>query len=152
MTKNLRELEQLQQQLEYQKQDLRVFIADVLPIENRSEEDMKARMEEVENLVNTYGGVVILSHIQKRGTPDYNSYIGEGKLDEIIEQMKEQNANLLILGNILKPHQIYKINEKLKNIGAKAWDRVDLILKIFEKNAKTHESKLQIELASIKHM
>jgi GTP-binding protein HflX len=47
---------------------------------------------------------------------------------------------------------MYNINEKLKVIGAKAWDRVDLILKIFEKNAKTTESKLQIELASIKHM
>jgi GTP-binding protein HflX len=66
--------------------------------------------------------------------------------------MEESGAKLLILGNILKPIQMYNINEKLKVIGAKAWDRVDLILKIFEKNAKTTESKLQIELASIKHM
>jgi len=58
----------------------------------------------------------------------------------------------LILGNILKAHQIYKINEKLRPIGAKAWDRVDLILKIFERNALSKEAKLQIELAAIKHM
>jgi len=58
----------------------------------------------------------------------------------------------LILGNILKAHQIYKINEKLRSIGAKAWDRVDLILKIFERNAQSAEAKLQIELAAIKHM
>ncbi|MGE4444461.1 MAG: GTPase HflX [Candidatus Altimarinota bacterium] len=152
MTKSLRELEQFQQNIEYQNGELRVFIADVLALENRNEEDMKARMEEVENLVNTYGGVVILQHIQKRGTPDYKNYIGGGKLDEIMAEMQEQNANLLILGNILKPIQIYNINEKLKPIGAKAWDRIDLILKIFEKNAKTMESRLQIELASIKHM
>lgn len=152
MSKNLRELEQIQQNLEYQNENLKVFIADVLPFEIRGEKDMQDRLLEVENLVNTYGGVVILKHIQKRWVPDYGTYIGSGKLDEIIEQMEESGAKLLILGNILKPIQMYNINEKLKEIWAKAWDRVDLILKIFEKNAKTTESKLQIELASIKHM
>jgi GTP-binding protein HflX len=66
--------------------------------------------------------------------------------------MQLQQANLLIIGNILKPHQIFKINEILKPFGMVAWDRVDLILKIFQRNAKTTESKLQIELAAIKHM
>ncbi len=150
--KTLRELEQFQENLEYQNQDLRVFIADVLSIENRNSQDMEDRMHEVENLVNTYWWVVILEHIQKRWAPDYKSYIWAWKLEEIIEEMKEQKANLLILWNILKPIQIYNINELLKPIWAKAWDRVDLILKIFEKNAKTMESKLQIELALIKHM
>lgn len=152
MSKNLRELEQIQQNLEYQNETLKVFIADVLPFEIRGEKDMQERLLEVENLVNTYGWVVILKHIQKRGIPDYGTYIGSGKLEEIMQQMEESWAKLLILGNILKPIQMYNINEKLKEIGAKAWDRVDLILKIFEKNAKTTESKLQIELASIKHM
>lgn len=152
MSKNLRELEQIQAHLEYQKETLKVFIADILPIDQRSEIDMQVRMEEVENLVNTYGWVVILKHIQKRGTPDYKNYIWSGKLDEIMAEMKESWAHLLILGNILKPLQMYNINQKLQAIWAKAWDRVDLILKIFEKNAKTEESRLQIELASIKHM
>jgi GTP-binding protein HflX len=67
-------------------------------------------------------------------------------------EMHLQGANLLVLGNILKPHQMYNLNEKLKSIGAVAWDRVDLILKIFGKNAITEETKLQIELAAIKHM
>jgi GTP-binding protein HflX len=40
----------------------------------------------------------------------------------------------------------------LRTIGAIAWDRVDLILKIFERHATTTESKLEIELAAIKHM
>jgi len=102
--------------------------------------------------VTTYGWTVILEHIQKRWIPDYNTYIGWGKLEEIMHEMQLQDANLLVLGNILKPQQIHKINEKLKTIGAVAWDRVDLILKIFEKNAKTEETKLQIELAAIKHM
>ncbi|MCH2188475.1 GTPase HflX [Candidatus Gracilibacteria bacterium] len=147
-----RELEQKQQNLEYQNGELRVFVADILPREFHLREQMEDRMRELENLVNTYGGIVILEHIQNKSVPDYNTFIGEGRLDEIIEQMKLEKANVLILGNILKASQIYKINEKLKPIGAKAWDRVDLILKIFERHAQSKEAKLQIELASIKHM
>lgn len=91
-----RELEQQQSRLEYQNETLKVFIVDVLPSECCKRENMEDRMKEMENLVHTYGGVVIVEHIQKRGTPDYTTYIGSGKLDEIMEQMKEYGANLLI--------------------------------------------------------
>jgi len=150
--KSDRELEQIQERLEYQEDNLRVFVADILPKDLEIRENMEDRMIELENLVNTYGWVVIVKHIQNKAVADYNTFIGEWRLDEIIEQMQEQEANILILGNILKPRQIYTINEKLKPIWAKAWDRVDLILKIFERNAFSREAKLQIELASIKHM
>lgn len=50
-----RELEQIQSNLEHQKSVLKVFIADVLPLENRNEEMMNDRLVELENLVNTYG-------------------------------------------------------------------------------------------------
>ncbi|MDD2871547.1 MAG: GTPase HflX [Candidatus Gracilibacteria bacterium] len=150
--KSERELEQLQQNIEYSEQKLRVFVADILPADLEIRQNMEDRMIELENLVNTYGGVVIVKHIQNKSVPDYNTFIGEGRLEEIMEEMKREEANILILGNILKPRQIYTLNEKLKVIGAKAWDRVDLILKIFERNAFSKEAKLQIELAAIKHM
>jgi len=150
--KSERELEQIQQNLEYQSDELRVFVADILPKELEIRKTMEDRMLELENLVNTYGWVVIVKHIQNKSVADYNTFIWEGRLDEIIEQMQEEKANILILWNILKPRQIYTINEKLKPIWAKAWDRIDLILKIFERNAFSKEAKLQIELASIKHM
>jgi hypothetical protein len=54
MTKNLRELEQLQENLEYQNNELRVFIADIIP-RNVKSEDYDYRMIELENLVTTYG-------------------------------------------------------------------------------------------------
>ncbi len=59
-----------------------------------------------------------------------------------------------MIGNILKPAQIYRVNEELRKKKSKmqAWDRVDLILKIFSLHANSPESRLQIELASIKHM
>ncbi|MDD5213386.1 MAG: 50S ribosome-binding GTPase [Candidatus Gracilibacteria bacterium] len=130
---------------------LKVFIADVAPTCCRGE-DLEDRLLELENLVNTYGGIVILKKVQKRGIPDYNTYIGSGKIDEIIEEMKSEGASVLIMGNILKPLQIYNLNEKLREHKITAWDRIDLILKIFERHANSPEAKLQIELASIKHM
>jgi len=47
---------------------------------------------------------------------------------------------------------LYNLNEYFKDIKLEVWDRIDLILKIFAQHAKTPEAKLQIELASIKHM
>ena len=151
MNQSLRDLEQIQQNLEYSQTDIRVFIAEILPIKS-DEQELELKLLETQNLVNTYWGLVIISHIQKKWIPDYKTYIWSWKLDDIIQEMQDKKANLLIIWNILKPIQLYNINEKLKKIWAKAWDRIDLILKIFEKNAKTTESRLQIELASIKHM
>ena len=147
-----RELEQFQNKIEYAEWELRVFIADILPKDFVIRTTMEDRMIELENLVNTYGWVVIVKHIQNKSIPDYNTFIWEGRLEEIMKEMQERNANVLILWNALKPRQIYTINEKLREIWAKAWDRIDLILKIFERNAFSKEAKLQIELAAIKHM
>lgn len=147
-----RELEQIQQNLEYSGEELRVFVADIIPEDIEIRRNMEDRMNELENLVNTYGWVVIVKHVQNKSVPDYKTFIWEWRLDDIIEEMQRENSNILILWNILKSKQIYAINEKLKPIWAKAWDRIDLILKIFERNAKSKEAKLQIELASIKHM
>jgi hypothetical protein len=52
--KSLRELEQIQQNLEYQNDNLRVFIADILPKEIKDKKNMQDRMKELENLVNTF--------------------------------------------------------------------------------------------------
>lgn len=130
---------------------LRVFLADIVD-KQTTVEDLQDRMVELENLVDTYGGIVILKKYQKKDKPDYETYIGKWKFEEIMEEMKASWSNLLIIGNVLKPSQLYKINERLRPINARAWDRVDLILKIFDKHAEGMESRLQIELASIKHM
>jgi len=66
MTHNQRELEQLQQKLEYQKDQLKVVVVDLLPYDITRAEQIEDRLLEVENLVNTYGGLVIVKHLQKR--------------------------------------------------------------------------------------
>jgi len=113
---------------------------------------IERRLEELSCLVNTYGGIVVVKTIQKKALPDYSTYIGKGKVKEIAEIAKKNKANVLIVNNILKPRQIFELNEILREAKVEAWDRVDLILKIFDKHAKSTEAKLQIELASIRHM
>lgn len=132
---------------------MKTIIIDIAP-PLLSEEDLEHRMNELESLVSTYGGVTIVKRVQKRFTPDYRTFIGSGKLDEIIEIGTELGAELLIIGNIMKPAQVWNVNEHIRLAKSKiqAWDRVDLILKIFAIHAVSPESKLQIELAAIKHM
>ena len=130
---------------------LKIIIADV--VDNRfPKEKLEYRMAELENLVKTYGGVVIVKKIQKRWRPDYKTFIWWGKLEEIKQIISTSWSDVLILWNILKPFQVYNLNEELRDLNVQAWDRVDLILKIFDLHAKSPEAKLQIELASIKHM
>lgn len=132
---------------------MKTVIVDIAP-QNTPKEDLEARMAELENLVSTYGGITVVKRVQKRDNPDYSTYVGTGKLEELVAAGEELGAELLVVGNILKPAQIYHVNEELRKRKSKmqAWDRVDLILKIFALHADSPESKLQIELASIKHM
>ncbi len=137
--------------MEDRDQQLKVFLVDIVTKDTNAEL-LKDRMNELENLLTTYGGLVVLRKFQKKDHPNYKTYIGKGKLEEIMADMQRLEANLLIVGNVLKPSQIYHLNELLRPIGAKARDRVDLILKIFDKHATSMESRLQVELAAIRHM
>lgn len=140
-------------------QELKVFLADIAP-KNLSKDILQDRMSELENLVNTFWWLVILTKLQRKDQPDLKTYVWKWKLEEIIEEMIRVWANLLIIGNVLKPSQLFQINEQLRKASEdawlkepiKAWDRIDLILKIFDKHANSVEAKLQIELAAIKHM
>lgn len=130
---------------------LKAILVDCIPLEIKKKE-AEYRIEEAENLINTYGGVVVLKTYQKKISPVYKTYLGTGKLEEIIAEGKKLGANILIINNELKPLQTYNLSEILRKEGIAVWDRIDLILKIFQKHAETKEAKLEIELASVKHM
>jgi GTP-binding protein HflX len=112
------------------------------------------RIAELQKLVSTYQWVVVLQTLQKRDEPDYQTYVGKGKLEEVLDLAEALQADTLIIGNILKARQIYAIVQEIekRKMKLQVWDRVDLILKIFQRHAKTPEAKLQIQLASLKHM
>lgn len=135
---------------------MRAILLDIAP-KNPSEllgYSLKDRVSELEKLVLTYRGVVIIQVLQKRDEPDYMTYVWKGKLDEVITLAVDLKADTLIIWNILKPRQIFAIVQEIerRKLKLQVWDRVDLILKIFQLHAKTPEAKLQIQLASIKHM
>jgi len=110
------------------------------------------RMEELEELVNTFGGLVIVKAWQKRFTPHPKTFIGTGKVKQLGEEAGELGASMVIINAQLKPRQLYEISEVLRPFRVNVWDRIDLILKIFAKHARTTEARLEIELASVRHM
>ena len=129
----------------------RVILIDVISSQTRPDE-AKRRLFELESLTHTYGGMIVVKVIQKRVTPDYKTYIGPGKLQEVVELAELEKVDIIIINNLLKPHQIFNIERMVERKGIKVWDRIDLILKIFQKHADTTEAKLQIRLAGIRHM
>ncbi|MHB8830929.1 MAG: GTPase HflX [Patescibacteria group bacterium] len=129
----------------------RAILIDVIPprMENKVAE---RRIYELDNLTKTYGGIVVVKIVQRRALPDYKTYVGSGKLDEVIAMAKAEKVELIVINNILKPHQIFNIEKKVERDHIAVWDRIDMILKIFQKHATTIEAKLQIRLAGIRHM
>ncbi len=130
---------------------LKALLIDIVP-PHLPHEECVHRMVEAENLVQTYGGIVLLKTVQKRMTPHYRTYIGPGKAEELRQDAKIHDANIVIVNNELKPGQVWNLKEMYQKDQIQVWDRVDLILKIFQKHASTKEAKLEIELASIRHM
>ena len=117
-----------------------------------SKREAEDRMQELEELVKTYGGAAVVKTIQRRAKPDNQTFIGKGKVEELLGDAKALGVDLLVINHALKPQQIYNLEELLRPAKIKVWDRIDLILNIFEKHAKTAEAKLEIELARLRHM
>jgi GTP-binding protein HflX len=135
---------------------MRTILLDIAPKDSTllAGYSLDDRVAELEKLVSTYRGIVVLQTLQKRDEPDYTTYVWKGKLDEVLNLSVELKADVLIIGNILKPRQVFAIIQEIekRKLKIQVWDRVDLILKIFQLHAKTPEAKLQIQLASLKHM
>jgi len=129
----------------------KVILVDIIAPDT-TPEDSLARLTELDRLVSTYGGFVIIRQIQKRQLPDYRHFIGKGKLDEIEEIALREKVDFIIINNLLKPEQLYNLEHRFEKRHIKVWDKIDLILEIFAKHATTKEAKLQIELASLRHL
>lgn len=119
-----------------------------------SQEQAFADNQEAIRLVETFGGQVVDIVLQNREVNDRGHFIGRGKAEEIAQLLAEKEIDIILLNGIIKPNQIYHFQEMFEAIkpGIEVWDRVDVILKIFDAHANTSEAKLQIELASMRHM
>ena len=95
-------------------------------------------------------GADVLDHIGgSRRTPDPRYFVGGGKVDEIAESAKERGAELVVFNHDLSPSQERNLEKRLN---ARVLDRAGLILDIFASRARSHEGKLQVELAQLQHL
>ena len=111
--------------------------------------DFDESHDEFVELVVSAGGEVVGEIGGRRQTPDPRYFVGSGKADEIAERVVADGAEVIIVNHDLSPSQERNLESKVK---ARVLDRAGLILDIFAQRARSHEGKLQVELAQLEHL
>jgi GTP-binding protein HflX len=105
-------------------------------------------LDELRGLATTAGATVVGGLCQKRLKVNPATYIGRGKLQELQEQVQAADVDVVIFDNDLSPGQIRNLEKATK---VKVLDRSELILDIFATRARSHEARLQVELAQLEY-
>jgi len=120
----------------------------VLP-HSRGEGDTARRAEEFAELVKSAGAEVLAVISARVEDPNPRYYIGSGKANEVAEAARALDADLVLVDHLLTPVQERNLE---KHLGVRVVDRAGLILDIFAQRARSHEGKLEVELAQLKHL
>ncbi|RVU27076.1 GTPase HflX [Sandaracinomonas limnophila] len=114
----------------------------------------KEYLDELAFLASTSGVMTLMSFTQNLTRPDNKTYVGKGKLEEIISYVIMKDVDMIIFDDDLSPSQVrnieFAIQEYKKEI--KVLDRSLLILNIFAQRAQTVQAKTQVELAQYQYM
>ena len=123
----------------------------IVGIVNKDQNQNKSSeyLDELEFLTLTAGSVVDKRFIQKINTPNPSTFIGSGKMNEILSYVRSNDINTIIFDDELSPAQERNIS-KILNI--KVLDRTNLILDIFAQRAKTSYARTQVELAQCQYL
>ena len=103
---------------------------------------------EFQELVTSAGADPIEVLTTRRDVPDPKSFIGRGKAEELQDAVRMHGAELVIFNHALSPSQERNLESLLQ---CRVLDRTGLILDIFAQRARTHEGKLQVELAQLQY-
>jgi GTP-binding protein HflX len=106
-------------------------------------------LEELSYLTKTAGANVVGTLTQKLDAPSPTYYIGKGKIGELIRLKEQGEYDTVVFDDELSPRQQRNLEEAL---GVKVIDRTALILDIFARKARTHEGKLQVDLAQHEYL
>jgi len=106
-------------------------------------------LEELERLADTAGAQVIGRTIQRIDAPTPNFYLGQGKVESLKDELASAGATLMLFDEGLTPVQGVKLE---KSLGVRVMDRTEVILDIFATRARSHEAKLQVELAQLEYL
>ena len=118
--------------------------------QEQNEERVEEYLDELAFLAETAGAEAVKRFTQKLATPHPKTFVGTGKLQEIIEYVKEHDIGLIIFDDELSPSQTRNIENSFKE--TKVLDRSKLILDIFAKRARTAAAKTQVELAQYEYL
>ena len=119
-------------------------------INSRQDENQsKEYMDELEFLTYTAGGQVLERFTQKIDPPNPKTFIGSGKIQEVLEFVKKHDISSVIFDDELTPAQQGNIEKMLK---IKVLDRTGLILDIFAQRAQTSYARTQVELAQYQYL
>lgn len=106
-------------------------------------------LNEFEMLVSSAGVSTLQVITGSRQAPHSKYYVGEGKAQEIAQAVQVTDAEIVIFNHSLSPAQERNLEQLCK---CRVLDRTGLILDIFAQRARTHEGKLQVELAQLRHI
>lgn len=104
--------------------------------------------DELQSLADTAGVATLATLVQKRMRPDPATFIGKGKLEEVLAACDELGADTVIFNDELRASQTRNLEDAL---GRKVIDRTQLIMDIFAQRAATKEAKLEVELAQLRY-
>jgi GTP-binding protein HflX len=121
----------------------------VLVALNFGEADYQARLDELHELALSAGLTVAAVVQGSRKRPDPATFAGSGKVSEIGLAVQDHEATLVLFNHELSPAQERNLE---KALSCRVIDRVSLILDIFAQRARSHEGKLQVELAQLEHL
>lgn len=113
------------------------------------DQEINEDLEELEELARTAGVDVVGQLVQLRRYGQSRSYLGSGKLEELVHRLQETGADVVISDDELSPTQLRTLEMET---GLKVLDRTGLILDIFAQRAHSREGKLQVELAQLQHL
>jgi GTP-binding protein HflX len=116
---------------------------------NFSDENDREDLEELGLLVSSAGVSTLAVVTTSRKSPDAKYYVGTGKAEEIAQTVQAEGADIVIFNHALSPSQERNLEALFK---CRVLDRTGLILDIFAQRARTHEGKLQVELAQLRHI
>src|SRR5687767_4711700 len=110
---------------------------------------MAEHLDELAELVDTAGGVVVGQLTQQIDRPNPATYLAKGKIEELSTKISETGASLIVFDDELTPAQGKNIEDAT---GTRVMDRAELILDIFATRARSSEAKMQVELAQLEYM
>ncbi len=119
------------------------------PLKDVAAREVDEHLQELARLTDTAGGEVAAVLTQRLDAPNPHFYIGRGKAEELRELVRSVGADLVIFDEELKPDQAKNLEDF---IGVRIMDRPELILDIFATRARTHEARLQVELAQLEYL